>query len=353
MEKYLSMDELNDVFRQLGSQYKIMAPAYEHFGGRFAHTDNLLYQEVKSAEQIVWKKKSHFSPKEVVLPITETLFYFNGDELRESRIDPRPTLLFLRSCDIHALERLDHMYLKNGGNADYYYEMKRKKLKLILLECSSSFENCFCVSMGTNQTDNYDAAVRFSDDGLHIQINDNSLKPLFETVGKETDYQPQFVQSNPTTVRTPDQVCDDPNLIRQILQNDPSWAQYDSRCIGCGRCTTSCPTCSCHSVFDVAYDENPTQGERRRQQASCMTGDFTNMAGGHKFREKTGERLRYRALHKVNDYKAREGTNHMCVGCGRCDDRCPQYISFTTIVNRMTDIVEQHLIDRQKEKADV
>ncbi|MBB7505719.1 4Fe-4S dicluster domain-containing protein, partial [Escherichia coli] len=56
-----------------------------------------------------------------------------------------------------------------------------------------------------------------------------------------------------------------------------------------------------------------------------------------------GERLRYRALHKVNDYKARNGTEHMCVGCGRCDDRCPQYIKFSRIINKMTAAVRQAL----------
>lgn len=86
---------------------------------------------------------------------------------------------------------------------------------------------------------------------------------------------------------------------------------------------------------------NPKQGERRRQWASCMVDGFSDMAGGHGFRAKHGERLRYRALHKVNDYKSRQGEEHMCVGCGRCDDRCPHYISFSNIINKMTDVVEQ------------
>lgn len=77
--------------------------------------------------------------------------------------------------------------------------------------------------------------------------------------------------------------------------------------------------------------------------ASCMVPGFSDMAGGHHFRQSAGERLRYRALHKVNDYKARNGTEHMCVGCGRCDDRCPQYIKFSRIINKMTAAVRQAL----------
>ncbi|WP_254052640.1 4Fe-4S dicluster domain-containing protein [Aliivibrio sp. EL58] len=100
----------------------------------------------------------------------------------------------------------------------------------------------------------------------------------------------------------------------------------------------------------MIYNQEAKVGERRRQHASCMTGHFTDMAGGHKFRDKTGERLRYRALHKVNDFKSRQGEHHMCVGCGRCDDRCPHYISFSSIIRKMTSQIELTL---EKEVAHV
>ena len=51
------------------------------------------------------------------------------------------------------------------------------------------------------------------------------------------------------------------------------------------------------------------------------------MAGGLSFRNRAGDRMRYKVLHKFHDYKARFKDYHMCVGCGRCMDRCPEYIS--------------------------
>ncbi|WP_234497768.1 anaerobic sulfite reductase subunit AsrA [Vibrio maritimus] len=340
MSKFLNHDEFEQVISTIRESYRIMAPVYERMGGRFAHTDNLIYDEIHKADDIVWKEKSHFSPKEVVFPITETLFWFNANELRESDIDARPVLLFLRACDINALKSLDHMFLNNGGNADFYYKRLREKLKLVLIECESSFENCFCVSMGTNTTDNFSASVRLTEKGADLCIKDQQLEHYFADIGTKSQHTTQFVTENHVKVRTPDQVCSDPLKVRTILTNHSVWDEYDSRCIGCGRCTTSCPTCSCYSVFDVVHNKEYRVGERRRQHASCMTGNFTDMAGGHSFRDKTGERLRYRALHKVNDFKARQGEHHMCVGCGRCDDRCPHYISFSNIINKMADQVE-------------
>lgn len=343
MSQYLTYTEMNTVFEQLAQRYQIKAPIREVFGGRFAHTDNITYGDIQKVENIVWQEKSHFSPSEVVLPITETLFYFNGDELRESKIDPRPTIVFARSCDIHAIKRLDYMFLKNGGNADFYYQRLRQKLKVVLLECQSSFDNCFCVSMGTNETQDYAAAVRFDENGVSIELKDPDLAEFFENIGTKNTFKPSFVQENQEKVRTPDSVCDDYKFIRNTLSQNGMWDEFDKRCIACGRCTASCPTCSCYNVYDVSYAENKQFGERRRQISSCMIDGFTDMAGNHHFRDKHGSRLRFRALHKVNDYKARQGEEHMCVGCGRCDDRCPQYISFTNIINKMTNTIEQVL----------
>ncbi|MFV0576893.1 MAG: anaerobic sulfite reductase subunit AsrA [Vibrio sp.] len=343
MSKYLTNSEFDKVIEALMPNFQIKAPIREVFGGRFAHTDNIVYGDVEKTQDIVWQEKSHFSASDVVRPITETLFYFNGAELKQSTIDPRPTIIFARSCDIHAIERMDHMYLTNGGNRDFYYDRLRSKLKIVLLECQGSFDSCFCVSMGTNETQNYAAAVRFDENGLSVECHDEDLKAYFAEIGKEVEFAPQFVQENIEQVRTPDMVCDDPKVIRRILTEHEMWQEFDKRCIACGRCTTSCPSCTCYSVHDVVYEENAQFGERRRQTASCMVDGFSDMAGGHSFREKHGERLRYRALHKVNDYKARQGEFHMCVGCGRCDDRCPQYISFANLVNKMTDVVEATL----------
>ncbi|MBN6417227.1 anaerobic sulfite reductase subunit A, partial [Escherichia coli] len=229
------------------------------------------------------------------------------------------------------------------NNPDYSYQRLRDHIRFVLIECPQSFENCFCVSMGSNKTDNYSAAMRFSDDGASVFIKDAFFEKALQGMGQSTEYEPVFVSENPEQVTLPEKICQSPQRVRDIIINHPLWDEYNSRCIGCGRCTTGCPTCTCYSVFDVAYDENPQRGERRRQWASCMVPGFSDMAGGHSFRQSAGERLRYRALHKVNDYKARNGTEHMCVGCGRCDDRCPQYIKFSRIINKMTAAVRQAL----------
>ena len=52
--------------------------------------------------------------------------------------------------------------------------------------------------------------------------------------------------------------------------------------------------------------------------------------------KKNGQRMRFKVLHKVYDFKKRNGY-HMCVGCGRCDDICPEYISFSNSINKLAE----------------
>jgi len=118
------------------------------------------------------------------------------------------------------------------------------------------------------------------------------------------------------------------------------WQEYASRCIGCGRCNMSCITCSCFTTQDIAYEENPKSGERRRVWAGCHVDKFTDMAGGHSFRKDYGSRMRFKTMHKIYDYNKRFG-EHMCVGCGRCDDRCPEYISFSKCINKVNQILKE------------
>lgn len=83
----------------------------------------------------------------------------------------------MRSCDVHALERLDEMYLKNGA-PDYYYQRLRERTLIVLMRCNSSDQTCFCVSMGTNKTDAYDLAVNKIAGKYEVDVKNRNLDSL-------------------------------------------------------------------------------------------------------------------------------------------------------------------------------
>ncbi len=278
MGKRLNSDEMQTIFEILQKSYDVYGPKIYQGTGCFSDTDIVRYGLLNSWEELVWDQKSDYSFKEVLFPVSETILYFTEDEMKTADGVARQRLIFLKSCDFHALKRLDEMYLKNGAE-DYYYRRMRENTVLLW------------------------------DYGQNAQEKLN------------------FVEKNEIHVEIPENLPD-------IIHQDSMWQEYGSRCIGCGRCNFVCPTCTCFTMQDIFYKDNPKAGERRRVWASCQVDGYSDIAGGHSFRQSQGERMRFKVLHKVADYKKRFGY-HMCVGCGRCENVCPEYISYVACLQKL------------------
>lgn len=339
----LTFNEVSELFNKLIEEYRIFAPKRFEKQGRYSNTDIIKYSEVTKVEEIVFDEKSTYPAKEVITPISQTLYYFTEDEIKESSYgDKRKILIFGRPCDINAQERQDKIYLHNGNFQDDFYKKVRSRVKFVCIECTEGFDTCFCVSMNSNKTDNYEMAVRVVDDGLLFNIKDVEFEKYFTTNNK-ADFNLESIQKNKVDVRIP--TIDSTEVVEE-LKNHPMWNEFNGRCIECGSCTISCSTCSCYTTRDIIYDAEGNIGERRRVQASCHIDGFDEMAGGHKFRKTAGDKMRYKVLHKIHDYKEKFGDNHMCVGCGRCTDRCPQHISMTATINKVADAVDEIVKER-------
>ena len=330
----IQKEQLDQFLTMIQEDYLVYAPKRFVGGSRFSDADCIRYGTVSSADEIIFDQKSEYSFKEVLNPISQTLFFFTENECKEA--DPprkKGAVIFMRSCDIHALKRLDDMYLGNGP-ADYYYSRLRENIKIVLMGCASSFENCFCVSMGSNISENYDMSIDVDGSSYRADCKDTAWNEFFLGLScEEADVAPAHVEENQVKVHIPE------NLSQDVAKST-MWNEYNSRCINCGRCNFACPTCTCFTMQDLHYTDNAKVGERRRIWASCMVDGFTDVAGGESFRKKNGERMRFKVLHKVFDYKQRNGY-HMCVGCGRCDDICPEYISFSTCINKLESAMKE------------
>ncbi len=331
----LTIDEFDNYLTNLSKEFRIVAPKRCTGKGSFSDTDVIRYESITSFGEMELKAKSSYSPKEIFYPIRETLFQFMNNKAIEPEIDTKPILLFLRPCDTNGIKRLDAMFLKNGPEQDYYYLRRRKLLRLILIECVEGYDSCFCVSMDSNKTEDYDAVIRLEGDSILWNVKDEELLRDELKSGTPADFEVQFIKENKVKVTIPPV-----DSITKETFGHELWTEYTKRCIGCGRCNAVCISCSCFSMQDVRSDNERNIGERRRVWASCHVDGFTDMAGGHQFRDKNGDRMRFKTMHKINDFYKRFGY-HMCVGCGRCDDICPEYISFSKCINKLNEIVKE------------
>lgn len=321
----ISKEAADQIFAQLKEQYDIFAPKVFAGEGCFSDTDVIRYGKIDTLDEIEWERRSEYSFKEALLAVNETLFYFTEEETAVPACSEKKLLIFLRSCDLHALKRLDTIYLENGPE-DFYYKRLREKASFVLMGCSTTCENGFCVSMGTNRCDTYDLYLKLSGETVWADCKSRELLAYFEKA-QTCEVQPEFVTEDAEQVTLPK------NLSVDSFSN-PIWETYGSRCIGCGRCNFVCPTCTCFTMQDILYRDNENVGERRRVWASCQVDGYTEIAGGADFRKTQGERLRFKVMHKIYDFEKRFGYP-MCVGCGRCDSVCPEYISYTSLINQL------------------
>ncbi|MGG7143319.1 anaerobic sulfite reductase subunit AsrA [Clostridium nigeriense] len=334
----LSLKEVNTLFNELKKEFTIYAPKRFEKQGRYSDTDIIKYAEISTVEEIEFKEKSDYPVKEVITPISQTLYYFTEDEFRESSVGHnKKILIFARPCDINAQRRQDTIYLHNGNFEDSFYKRIRERVKFVCIECFEGFDTCFCVSMKSNKTDDFSLAVRFNESSLLFNVKDDEFNKYFNNKTKE-EFELKFIEENVTKVTIPE-INNKETLIK--LKNHPMWEEYNKRCIGCGSCTLACSTCCCYTTRDIVYDSAGKIGERKRIQASCHVDGFDEMAGGHKFRTTKADKMRYKVLHKIHDYKAQFGVEHMCVGCGRCTDRCPEHISIIATINKVNNAVNE------------
>ncbi len=321
----LSKDKFFRSFTSMTKDFDIWAPVLKKGEGTFSDIDVVRYDKVENLDEIEWEKRSDYSFKEALLKIRETIFYFTEDQTIVPKDPEKNLLIFLRACDLHALKRLDQIYLHNGSE-DFYYARIREKAYFVLMECSQTCSSGFCVSMGTNQTEDYDAFIRLKNEEVFFDVKNEKIETYF--VGEEkATVVPEFVEENKEKVTLPDALPKDVGSLS-------IWKEYGERCISCGRCNFVCPTCTCFTMQDIFYRDNAHAGERRRVWASCQVDGYDTIAGGHSFRNSKGDRFRFKVMHKIEDFKKRFGYT-MCVGCGRCDSVCPEYISYSNLVNRL------------------
>ncbi len=324
----------DEVLAELQKSYRLYAPVKKVGEGRFTDTDVVRYDFVKSLDEMELEAKSDYSFKEMLTPLSQTLFFFTEDVTKEANQDTSDAIIFLRSCDLHAVERLDDIYLHNGP-VDPFYQRIREHVKFALIGCTKSYDSCFCVSMGTNKSESgYAFSLDISGDTVKCDVKDEEMVSVFAAASAaEEDVIPAFVTENEVKVSIPDEV---PNSIYK----HSLWDEYTARCINCGRCNIVCPTCTCFNMQDTYYTDNGKVGERRRVAGSCMINGYTNVAGGGEYRKTNGERMRFKVLHKI--YTHRKRFDHdMCVGCGRCDMVCPEYISYSNIINKVDQAVKE------------
>ncbi len=239
---------------------------------------------------------------------------------------PQVAFLGVRACEIAALAIQDRVFL-GGQFTDEDFRARRSAAFIVAVQCTTSASTCFCTSMGTGPEvrGGYDILLTEIDEGFVIQAGSPggaaivaklpTRRPSHAEAGAAVDN----VESVRTQMGEPLPMAGIADRLKLQLDN-PRWAQVADRCVECGNCTMSCPTCFCTSVVEKSAMDG-TSSTTERQWDSCFDVAFAKVAGGD-FRARPRDRYRQWLTHKFSTWWDQFGSSG-CVGCGRCITWCP------------------------------
>ena len=259
-----------------------------------------------------------------------------GFEVEQEPYDEPPlALIGVRSCELHAVEVQDRVFL-GGRHQDADYAARRQGLFVVAVNCFEPGGTCFCVSMGTGPKveQGYDLALTEILDGEHRFLVDAATERGAEVLGDlphrdatetDVDAAERAVSGAAERMGRTLDTTDIRDLLAANLEHE-RWDDVASRCLTCGNCTLVCPTCFCSSVEDV-NDLTGDAAERVRSWDSCFSLEHSYIHGGN-IRGSTRSRYRQWLTHKFGTWHDQFGESG-CVGCGRCITWCPVAIDVT------------------------
>lgn len=316
----ISKSALPGLLDKLIAEYQVYAPVKE---GAYA-----LFKQIKSGSEADFSNKnSKIPPKGILFPQSEKLFSYSvtpeGARVEECVDSARKVIFGVRPCDAKSLLLLDNVF-KNDQYEDPYYMNRRANTILVGMGCNDPASTCFCTSMNSGP---FDAAGM---DLLLVDTGDNYVVEAVSDKGKELAAKLSLAAAGDADKAAAAKVKEAAAVTSQVVTAglkakldgnfyDEVWDRVHEKCLGCGSCTYSCPTCHCFDIVDDAVDCN---GCRIRNWDSCMYPLFTLHGSGHNPRTGGKERMRQRVMHKFK-YFVDNFNATACVGCGRCIKNCP------------------------------
>ena len=333
----IKKDDLIKFLDSLKGSANLLAPQTDKYG------DTYLAQ-VKDASKVLLK---HFKP--VMPAVREVLFGQVQDMIKFSKQkdstkledldDSEETIIFgVPACDISSIVYNDKFFAEREF-VDSYYKRARDKLTLISMACvTPPNESCFCASMGHGPVaeKGFDLQlIELGDGSFLVEVGSEKgaklvAGSLFEKANDADVKKRGEVEAKAKKLATKPEVNKDKvleNMGREPL-DEKQIKEITDRCISCGACNYTCPTCTCFNVIDLANEKG---GVRKRILDSCILGGYFRMAGGHNPKGDRAQRTRNRYFCKLIWDKEKFGDSG-CVGCGRCLDSCPVDIDIKEVM---------------------
>lgn len=346
MNKVIAKKNIKNLLKKLNSQWDVYAPQEKE--GKDVWMEVLPKDNDKldiALEKVALGDEDLVvSAKDIFFPQVETMFEFNGSEIKSKPESSAKLLFGVKACDLAGIIFTDEFFKRNYE--DVYYLSRIKERFVVVIGCLKAPRpnSCFCTSVDTGP---------FAKSGFDWQLVDLGDSYLIEAAsdkGKELldKYVDLFSEADEEISKSSEEVKVTAgnsielkvmfkNAIEFMKQGDfnpeENYKRISERCLHCGACLYTCPTCTCFNVFD---NSKGSKVERCRNWDACVFEGYTREASGHNPRKEKATRAARRYEHKLKyDYEV-TGTSG-CVGCGRCLNSCPVDIGMSKFIQEITE----------------
>lgn len=345
----LTKEGFREWLSALGKEYKIFGPIPKGGETAFGEVSDPVLLEMDLVDSLIPPTKFFHPPKDTLFNFkyksedpAKGLFYETTPmppPAVESRI-----IVGVHACDLAGILLQDKVFYSSRYPDPSYIDRRRNTL-IIALNCFRANEYCICTSVGSGPEvkEGYDLAL--SDLGEEYLVEIGSLKgaELLQKAVSRPASDEDFRKKKKSLEFTRKQIVRHmrtENLPAVMLRHlaHPSWKENAARCVSCGACTMTCPTCFCYTVRDE-LDIALKGGKRLRQWDSCQLLEFAEVAMGENFRKDREARMKWRIYHKLCFWWEQFGASG-CVGCGRCIKNCVTRIDMTQIVSTIRETEE-------------
>lgn len=345
MIKLIKKDNIKNLLKETAGEWNVYVPQKNLGGDTWFDTLPRASRQLEEAlENIALEDvDTVVSPKDIFFPQLESMFDFSDAKIQET-VESSPKLLFaVRPCDLKGILFSDAFYKRNFE--DKYYLSRIENRFIVVKGClKPPRPTCFCTSAKTGPfaKDGYDLQLVETPDAYLTETGSKKGEEFLKKYAKffsepQSGYKEIISQIKVKAAGSVELKVDFQKGLELMAKKDfvpeENYKRIGQRCIYCGACLYTCPTCTCFNVFD---NSKANTGLRMRNWDTCVFEGYTRETSGHNPRKEAWQRTSRRYEHKLKyDYQVTGSSG--CIGCGRCLSSCPVNIGMSKFIQEITE----------------